>query len=344
MGITTFSDISPRTKVKAARRFLPRGRAKMITEMFGQVDPQPKRSTMTRSYRRYNPLPLADTPLTEGVTPDNHEVTSTDVPIYLKQYGAWIPITDVIQDTHEDPVLMQYTDLLSEQAGETIEKLRLDFLRAGTNVYYANNAASRTAVASAPKVADFQRIRRQFEVNRAEKISNILTATMKVATEPIPSSFIVIGHVNAYEDLLGMPGFMPVHKYSESMKVIHEAEVGALPSAHMRFLLTDLNRPWMAAATGNSSQTTFLTNGAAGTGSADVYPMIVLARDSYAITPLAGESGFEIMARPPQTDKSDPLGQRGYVAWKIWHGGGILQDIWCARLEHAVTADPDAIG
>ena len=36
--------------------------------------------------------------------------------------------------------------------------------------------------------------------------------------------------------------------------------------------------------------------------------------------------------------KSDPLGQRGYVGWKSWMAGAILQDTWIANIECAATA------
>ena len=42
--------------------------------------------------------------------------------------------------------------------------------------------------------------------------------------------------------------------------------------------------------------------------------------------------------RPGVKDKADPLGQRGYVGWKTWFAAVILNQVWMARLECAVTS------
>ena len=39
-----------------------------------------------------------------------------------------------------------------------------------------------------------------------------------------------------------------------------------------------------------------------------------------------------------QKDKSDPLGQRGYVGWKSWHLTLRLNEVWMTRLEVAVSS------
>ena len=44
--------------------------------------------------------------------------TVTDVSITLTQYGGLITISDVVQDTHEDPVLNESVTLLGEQAAQ----------------------------------------------------------------------------------------------------------------------------------------------------------------------------------------------------------------------------------
>jgi N4-gp56 family major capsid protein len=38
-----------------------------------------------------------------------------------------------------------------------------------------------------------------------------------------------------------------------------------------------------------------------------------------------------------QKTKDDPLGQRGYAGWKMYHVAVILNDLWMERLEVAVT-------
>ena len=121
-AINTYGDISPRTAGKAKKKLLKRGQHLMVTERFGQVDPQQKNSTKTVKWRRYNSLARATAPLAEGVPPAGRKLTYTDVSATLEQYGDYVNITDVIADTHEDPVLQESMDLCGEQAAETIEE------------------------------------------------------------------------------------------------------------------------------------------------------------------------------------------------------------------------------
>lgn len=139
MGIpantVTYEDISPRTRGKAVRKLLERGQHMMTTERFGMFDPQPKNSTTTRKWRRYHSLPRASAPLSEGVPPTGHKLTHTDITATLEFFGDVVKTTNVVQDTHEDPVLMEAMKICGEQAAETIEEIRINFLKSGSNVY-----------------------------------------------------------------------------------------------------------------------------------------------------------------------------------------------------------------
>ena len=144
MARTNYGDISPRTAAFAAKKLLERGQHQMVVERFGQMDPQGKNKTKTRAWRRYESLQRASAPLTEGVTPAGQQLTKTDIIATLEQYGDRLPLTDVIEDTHEDPVLNQMMKLVGEQASETVEELRINILKGGSNVFYANSVASRS--------------------------------------------------------------------------------------------------------------------------------------------------------------------------------------------------------
>src|SRR4030067_3328027 len=107
-----YNDISPRTQAYADKRLLTRAVPNNILGQFGQVRTLPQKNTQVIKFRRYNKLSVATTPLTEGVTPTGKTLTKTDVTATLKQYGDFVTITDVIQDTHEDPILRESTDIL----------------------------------------------------------------------------------------------------------------------------------------------------------------------------------------------------------------------------------------
>ena len=72
--------------------------------------------------------------------------------------------------------------------------------------------------------------------------------------------------------------------------------------------------------------------------SADVYPILYLARDAYGIVPLKGKDSITPMVVNPKPAPGDPLAQRGTVGWKAWQSAVILQDAFMVRAEVAATA------
>lgn len=338
-NLTTYGDISPRTAGFAKRKLLERGQHLLVTERFGQVDPQQRNKTKTVKWRRYNSLARATAPLAEGIPPTGTKLTHTDVEATLEQYGDAIKLTDVIMDTHEDPVLQESMNVCGEQAAETIEEIRINIIKAGTNVYYANfpSTSARTSVNSPPVRGDFRRIYRDFKKNKCREISQIVRASAMISTEPVEAAYFMMGHTDLDADLRGLSGFIPSAQYSDSTKRL-PGEMGKIEQ--FRCILTAMFTSWQAAGT---SGTTYLSGGARVTSSTacDVYPCILVGRDAYGIVPLQGRSAVTPMVlNPGKPSKSDPLGQVGYVSWKTYQTGAILNNNWLARLEAAATASP----
>jgi N4-gp56 family major capsid protein len=119
---------------------------------------------------------VATTPLVEGVTPAGNSISNQDYSVQLAQYGDYVTITDVILDTHTDSVLQETTDILGEQAALTVETLRFNVLKAGTNVFYANAVAARANVVAAPVLADQRRVTTALNRQNAKKISSVVAS------------------------------------------------------------------------------------------------------------------------------------------------------------------------
>jgi N4-gp56 family major capsid protein len=338
-NVTTYGDISPRTATLAAKRLLAVGQPLITTQRFGMIDDQPQKKSKTRKWRRYHAFAAATSPLAEGIAPAGHALTYTDVVATLEQYGDLVEITDVVEDTHEDPVLQVSVDRSGEQAAETVEVVTIDVLKAGTNVYYANNVTSRATVNSGPTRADLRRVVRGFDRNKAKRISRIVSPSALFATEPVEAGFFAMGHTDLEPDIRNITGFKPVAEYSNPGAAI-PGEIGAVE--RIRFVLTPLFTAWEAAAT-SATGTTYLSSGAAAATALapDVYPLLIVARDAYAVVRLQGRQAAKVMVLNPNKPRGgDPLGQKGTVSWKTYYTAAILNEEWIARLECACTANP----
>jgi N4-gp56 family major capsid protein len=327
MAQTSYGDISPRTAAYAEKELLKRGIPYLVLEKFGQAKALPEASTKVIKFRRYNALPNTPTTLTEGVTPTGQTLAVTDVTATLAQYGDKVTITDVILDTHEDPTLNESVALLGEQAAQMIEKMRFGVLKAGTNVLYANGAA-RNAVNTAISITLQRRAVRALKRQNARFITSIVRSTPSYGTENVAPGFVALIHPDLEADVRGLTGFVPAEKYGTMTP--WENELGKCED--VRYVSSTIFEPWADA--GGAKGSMLSTTGT----NADVYPVLFVARDAYGIVALKGMFALTPMVVNPKPSDSDPLAQRGHVAWKAMQTCTILNDSWMVRAEVAATA------
>ncbi len=323
-----YNDISPRTTAYADRRLLTRAKKNNILGQWGQMRPLPSKSTQTIKFRRYNKLAVATVPLAEGVKPDGKVLTKNDIECTLKQYGDFIEISDVIMDTHEDPVLNESIDILGQQAEETIDVLRAGVLTAGTNVVFANGAA-RADVNDVFTRDTFRTITRILKAQEAKPITSFITAGPDIGTTPIPPAFVVVCHSDAQPDLERTAGWVAVQEYPTHMGIMN-GEAGSI--GEFRFVFDNNLTPWADIGAAANTHAVLSTTGV----NADVYPLLIFGQNAYGIVPLGGKSGVSTYVRNPKPEKTDPLAQTGSVGWKTYNGTVILQDLWMCRLETAL--------
>lgn len=337
-AVNRYSDggISPRTKVYAQKKMLESADPVRVLDICADVKPVPRNKNLNVSFRRPVTLAPVDTPLVEGVTPETTPFRFENVEGTLRQYGQVLGITDVIQDTHEDPVLMEMSKQLGKNIGRTNERLMWGVLRAGTNVFYASGstagtaAASRSALQATITLGLQRQICMALETQYAEMITEITDGSVMINTTPVEAGYVGFCHTHLKSAIRNMPGFVPTAEYGKRM-LLHPREFGAVED--VRYIASpDLTPILGAGGTGGAD-----FRRADGTNN-DVYPILYCGMHAYGTCPLRGRSSMEPKVIPvDQADKSDPLGQRGYVSAKWWFLCMRLNELWMARAE--VLAD-----
>ena len=352
VAVTSYGDISPAVAAYSVVRMLKRAMPYLHIEKFGQTYPLPTNSTQTAKFRRYflqgasgaagpndgsgtngagQPfyIPLALTPLVEGVTPAGSMLANQDYTVQLYQYGDYVTITDVIEDTHTDPVLQQATDILGEQAAVTVETLRFNVLKAGTNVWYQNKVAGRSNVGGVVSLTDQRRITTGLNRQNSKKISQVVASNPDFNTKSVEAAYFGLCHPDLETDIRQMTGFLPVASYGPHTSSF-EGEIGTVEQC--RYLTSTVFAPFLNAGSATGAGTTYR-----GGSNCDVYPILYFGRDAFGLVPLKGKSSMTPMVVNPKPAPGDPLGQRGTVGWKLYTGTVILQDAFMARLEVAAT-------
>lgn len=327
MTATDYGSISQRTAAWAAAEMLAHAEPVLVLSKFGASKPLPRNKADTVKFRR--PIPFstvaADHLLTEGVTPTAAQMQYEDVSVSLSQYGTLVEITDKVEDLSEDPVLKDAAMLTGEQAAEITENITWGVLRAGTNVGYSNGSA-RTDVNTALSLDDIRLATRTLRANRGKPITRILDSSPRWATRAVESGYVAVGHTDLEADIRDLPGFTPVAEYGSRVPLCPE-ELGTVEN--VRFVLSPVLDAF-ADAGGSPGSAVVSTSGS----QADVYPLIVFAREAFGLVPLKGANAIEpTVINPGVKSKSDPLGQRGYVGSKFWFASLILNEAWAYRIE-----------
>lgn len=313
MATQTYGDISPRTAAFAAKNHLEHAEPVEVLARFGDAKELPKNSTNQVKFRRPVPFSPATTPLTEGVTPNGGSMSYEDVNVTMAQYGDFVEITDLIADSHEDPVIKDITMLTGEQAAETKEMVLWGVLKAGTNKFYPNGKTS-VATVAAGDVFDktVQRaITKALKAQKAKKVTKMLSGSPNYKTSPVDAAYVAFCHTDLEGTIRDIAGFVPVEEYG-SMKAL-PYEIGKIED--VRYVMS----PQLESDAG------------AGAGSIDVYPIVVVGMNAYGHVALRGSKSAPIMVQNPGVPRGgDPLGQRGTVGWKCYDAPLILNQAWMA--------------
>lgn len=145
------------------------------------------------------------------------------------------------------------------------------------------------------------------------------------------AGFLVFCHTDQEHDIREIPGFTPCAEYG-SRKPMHELELGS--ADRYRFIISPelssiIDSGAAVGATGLVSD---------GGSNIDVYPIIVVAEDAWGDVALRGLNSFNVTHQPhTQKDKSDPLGQRGYIGAIFWSASFVQNDGWMAVVEAGAT-------
>lgn len=326
---STDSGISQRTNVYAERKMLRHAAPVVILDKFGIAARMPKNKSTTIKWRRPIPFAAATSPLQEGVTPSTTAFSYEDVSATLKQYGMVAGCTDVIEDTHEDPVLNDMSVQAGENIGRTLEALNYAVLRGGTNVFYSNGT-TRAGINTAISINKQRAVTRALKAQKAKKITRILDGSVNYNTTPVEAAFVAVAHTDLESDIRGLAGFTPVAEYG-SRKPISDYEIGSVED--VRYILSPDLDAFQAAGSGtlNGMIADDATN-------VDVYPVLFFGMEAYGTVALRGQGAVSPTIIPVgQRTKDDPLGQRGYIGWKTWHVCQRLNENWMARLECGAT-------
>ena len=203
------------------RNLLEMAKTKFVHAKFGQKRNIPRGNGKKVEFRRWVPFAISQNynELTEGITPDGQDLSQTHLEATVKQYGAFVEVSDLLKRTSFDDVAMGATDMLGEQMGTVVEWVTRDAMCAGTNVLYAGGKTSRVGLTASDKLTTT-------EIRKAVRELKKAKAPMITAGGRKPH-YICICSPDATFDLQSDTMWQNVSVYSNAEQV-YSGEIGRL--------------------------------------------------------------------------------------------------------------------
>lgn len=300
-NVTTDSGLSVENKTHYDMTLIDEAGPNLIHDQFGQKRPIPKNGGKKIEFRKFAVLPKALTPLTEGVTPDGKKLSATAIEATVAQYGDYVVLSDMLDLTAIDPVVVEATKVVGRQAGLTLDTITRNVLHTGTNVFYAPKADG-SAVTSRAGLDGTCKL-------TVDLVRRVAAFLKKNNAPKINGSYVAIIHPFAAYDLMSDPEWQDPHKYQDTTN-IYEGEIGKI--AGVRFV--------------ESSEAKIYEGGVFGT--------LFIAEGAYGVTEITGGGLETIIKQLGSAGVADALNQRSSVGWKATKTAEILVDAYMVRVEH----------
>ncbi|MBE6685821.1 MAG: N4-gp56 family major capsid protein [Ruminococcaceae bacterium] len=216
------NDLSPAMKEYYDTELLENAKEELFFNQFGKVQSLPEGNGKKVEWRKFDTFGKATTPLEEGVTPDGNTMNMKSVEAQVEQYGDYTTVSDMLDLTAVDDVILSCTEEHGTQAGLTLDTLTRNEICKGTNVSFAPRNVDGVEVP----------VSLRYELDSSAKLTSTVvnkavTKLKKNKTPKINGKYIAIIHPSVSEDLRESEGWIEAHKYA-AVTEIFNGEIGEL--------------------------------------------------------------------------------------------------------------------
>lgn len=213
---TASAGVSPAMQTYYDKNIIKNAKPHCIYAKYGQKKPIPKNKGQQVEFHKVNPFPKVLKPLTEGVTPKGNEITMTKVYAKPHQYGDYVTLSDVLETTAVDNLVLEVQENQGNQSGETLDYLTGLSLCCGTNVQYAGGVASRNLISAEHVLTakDLLKARTTLVKNKAARFER--------------DGFIAIAHPDVCQNIMQDPDWVTLNQHSKDGRNIYEGKIGGM--------------------------------------------------------------------------------------------------------------------
>ena len=215
----------------------------------------------TVEWRKFGAFDKALTPLTEGVTPDGSGISVSYITKELAQYGDYTTVSDMLDLTAIDDVVLEITDRHGANMGLTLDTVTRNEIQQGRQVIYAPRQESdgkKTEVVSRYALDGSCKI-------TSELVAKAATQLKKMNAPTFEGKYVCILHPSVAFDLRQDEAWIAAHQYAAATELF-SGEIGELHG--VRFVETTEAKIYRGGDLASDSRT--LTVNGAVTANAEV--------------------------------------------------------------------------
>lgn len=306
-GITSTTQVDPEVGVYFDNILLDREQPYYPFGYFAQERRIPQKNSKTATFRRFDNLSDALTPLSEGVTPASEQVSKFDISAVVSQYGKVVQLTDDVIITVQDETSNEVADMLQQNMYSTYDKIIRNMLVASASQIDCLNGVNGNSITELTSV-DMELAVDYLEGNNAKKMSPNIEGTNAFGTAPVWAAYWMVIHTDIRSDVKALPNFLATAEYPRQMSVL-QAEFGSLDEVRV-------------VKTSEGFKDTSV--------SPAVYYNPILGANAYGRISI-DEQSMEMIIKP-LGEGQDPLNQRQSMGWKGRLGAVLLDDSWAVIL------------
>lgn len=276
------------------RMLLTRLESILRFDQFGAKKKLPKNEGNQIKWHRFKNIAASTTPLTEGVTPAAVNLESQQILATPVQFGAFVELSDLLEDESLDPMVENAIDVLSYMAALSRDTITRNALHANVTDQFANGKATENLIL-------------QTDVMNAEEIRKAVTALKIKDVRPFSDgNYQMISHPKATFDIMSdasSNGWIELNKYVSTEKAL-KGEVGKLYQTRV-------------LESNNIEQVTNIVP-------VEVYRNFMFGMEAYGIVELSGQNLRTFRKQRGSSGTADPIDQRSTVGYKFSNATPIL--------------------
>ena len=261
MNTQTTGGLSAEMKTYYGMELLENARPQLVHNQFAATKGLPVGGGKTVEWRKFGAFDKALTPLTEGVTPDGSGISVSYITKELAQYGDYTTVSDMLDLTAIDDVVLEITDRHGANMGLTLDTVTRNEIQQGRQVIYAPRQESdgkKTEVVSRYALDGSCKI-------TSELVAKAATQLKKMNAPTFEGKYVCILHPSVAFDLRQDEAWIAAHQYAAATELF-SGEIGELHG--VRFVETTEAKIYRGEDLASDSRT--LTVNGAVTANAEV--------------------------------------------------------------------------